>query len=214
MSTALIVFAKAPVPGLAKTRLIPALGAEGAARLAEQLLQHTLLQVRDVPVEHLELCVAPDTTHPVFEQARQAVGERLQLTPQGDGDLGERMHRALSRALAHHHKALLIGTDAPALNASVLAAAGAALDYHDAVFVPALDGGYALIGLTRPAPELLLGMTWSTPKVMDDTRERARRHGWRWAELPPVADIDEPADLAHLPAGWPSPHFHLTGDFA
>lgn len=202
MSTALIVFAKAPVPGQAKTRLIPALGAEGAARLAEQLLQHTLLQVGDAPVDHLELCVAPDTTHPVFEQARQAVGERLQLTPQGDGDLGERMHRALSRALVHHHKALLIGTDAPALNASVLAAAGAALDHHDAVFVPALDGGYALIGLTRPAPEFLLGMAWSTHQVMDHTRERARCHGWRWAELPPVADIDEAADLVHLPEGW------------
>ena len=97
---------------------------------------------------------------------------------------------------------MLIGTDAPALNADVLAAACAALDQQDAVFVPALDGGYALIGLTRPAPELLLDMTWSTPQVMADTRERARRHGWRWAELAPVADIDEPADLAHLPAGW------------
>lgn len=202
MSTALIVFAKAPVPGQAKTRLMPALGAQGAARLAEQLLQHTLLQVRDAPAHHLELCVAPDASHPVFEQARQAVGERLQLTLQGDGDLGERMHRALSRALARHRNVLLIGTDAPALNASVLAAAGAALDTHDAVFVPALDGGYALIGLTRAAPELLLGMTWSTPQVMDHTRERARRHGWRWAELAPVADIDEPADLVHLPPGW------------
>ncbi|MDP3520939.1 MAG: TIGR04282 family arsenosugar biosynthesis glycosyltransferase [Hydrogenophaga sp.] len=214
MSTALIVFAKAPVPGQAKTRLIPALGAEGAARLAEQLLQHTLRQVRDAPVDHLALCVAPDTHHPVFEQARQAVGERLHLAPQGDGDLGERMHRALSRALARHHKALLIGTDAPALNAQVLAAAGAALDSHDAVFVPALDGGYALIGLTRPAPELLLGMAWSTPQVMEHTRERARRHGWRWAELAPVADIDEAADLVHLPAGWPSTHSHFSGDFA
>lgn len=202
MSTALIVFAKAPVPGQVKTRLIPALGAEGAARLAEQLLQHTLLQVRDAPVDRLELCAAPDTTHPVFEQMRQATGKRLQLTPQGDGDLGERMHRALSRALAPHHKVLLIGTDAPALNASVLAVADAALDHHDAVFVPALDGGYALVGVTRPAPELLLRMTWSTPQVMAHTRERARRHGWRWAELPPVADIDEAADLVHLPEGW------------
>lgn len=202
MSTALIVFAKAPLPGQAKTRLIPALGAEGAARLAEQLLQHTLGQVRDAPVDHLELCVAPDTHHPVFEQARLTLGERLHLTPQGEGDLGERMHRALSRALTRHHKVLLIGTDAPALNAQVLAAAGAALDPHDAVFVPALDGGYALIGLTRVAPELLLGMTWSTPLVMGHTRERARRHGWRWAELAPLADIDEAADLVHLPPGW------------
>jgi hypothetical protein len=146
--------------------------------------------------------VAPDTTHPVFEQARLAMGQRLQLTPQGDGDLGERMHRALARVLGQHPRALLIGTDAPALNAQVLNAAQQALTDHDAVFVPALDGGYALIGLTRPAPELLLGMTWSTPQVMAQTRERARRHGWRWTELAPVADIDEPADLAQLLPGW------------
>lgn len=210
MSSALIVFAKAPVPGQAKTRLIPALGAEGAARLAERLLQHTLLQVRDAPASHPELCVAPDTTHPAFAQARHGLGGRLQLTVQGDGDLGERMHRALCRALTQHHKALLIGTDAPGLNAPVLAAAEAALDQHEAVFVPALDGGYTLIGLTRAAPELLLDMTWSTPQVMDHTRQRARRHGWRWAELAPVADIDEPADLRHLPTDWPD-FSHLAG---
>lgn len=202
MSTALIVFAKAPVAGQAKTRLIPALGADGAAHLAERLLWHTLAHARALPLAHLELCVAPDTTHPVFAQAQQSLDQRLLLTPQGGGDLGQRMHRALSRALERHDKALLIGTDAPTLNTDVLATAGAALDQHDAVFVPALDGGYALIGLTRPAPELLLDMTWSTPQVMADTRARAHRHGWRWAELAPVADIDEPADLAHLPAGW------------
>lgn len=202
MSTALIVFAKAPVAGQAKTRLIPALGADGAAHLAERLLWHTLAHVRALPLTHLELCVAPDATHPVFAQAQGSLSQRLLLTPQGEGDLGQRMHRALSRALERHDKALLIGTDAPTLNTDVLATAGAALDQHDAVFVPALDGGYALIGLTRPAPELLLDMTWSTPQVMADTRARAHRHGWRWAELAPVADIDEPADLANLPAGW------------
>lgn len=202
MSNALIVFAKAPVPGQVKTRLIPVLGAQGAARLAKQLLWHTLQQVDGARLDHRELCVAPDTAHGAFQQLPPAPGAPWHLTPQGDGDLGERMHRALGRALTRHHKALLIGTDAPALNADVLAAACAALDQQDAVFVPALDGGYALIGLTRPAPELLLDMTWSTPQVMADTRERARRHGWRWAELAPVADIDEPADLAHLPAGW------------
>jgi hypothetical protein len=70
------------------------------------------------------------------------------------------------------------------------------------VFVPALDGGYALVGLTRPAPALFMGMTWSTSQVMARTRERARQAGLHWAELPAVADIDEPDDLLHLPAGW------------
>lgn len=199
MSTALIVFAKAPVAGQAKTRLIPALGAQGAANLAEQLLLHTLRQAFDLPVEHLELCVSPDAQHPAFEQAQSVAQGRLHLTLQGGGDLGERMHRALTRALTAHSKCLLIGTDAPALTTPMLQLALQALDQHDAVFIPALDGGYVLVGLRRPAASLFLGMTWSTPQVMAQTRERARQAGLQWAELAAVADIDEPSDLTHLP---------------
>lgn len=202
MSTALIVFAKAPVAGLAKTRLIPALGPDGAARLAERLLTHTLQQALALSVDHLELCVSPTDQHPAFERARNAAPGRLHITQQGDGDLGERMHRAFSRVLYSHARVLLIGTDAPSLNATFLGQAKQALDSYPAVFVPALDGGYALVGLTRPAPELFQAMTWSTPQVMDDTRTRAQRIGLPWFELPPVADIDEPADLVHLPEGW------------
>ena len=87
----------------------------------------------------------------------------------------------------------------------MLRSAALALDGHDAVFVPALDGGYALVGLSRPAPGLFAGMTWSTAQVMSETRERARAAGLRWAELPPVADIDVAADLVHLchlPGAW------------
>lgn len=202
MSAALIVFAKAPVAGLAKTRLIPALGPEGAANLARRLLDHTLAGAMAVGADHLELCVSPTVAHPAFEQAQRAAAGRLHLTWQGDGDLGERMHRALSRVLALHERAILIGTDAPSLDPARLTQALQALDDHPAVFVPALDGGYALIGLTRPAPDMLLNMVWSTPEVMQHTRDRARESGWTWAELPAVADIDEPADLVHLPEGW------------
>ena len=228
MSAALIVFAKAPVPGQVKTRLIPVLGADGAAMLAQRMLVHALRQSMALPVSRWELCVSPDPAHPAFERAVVDSGGRLHLTLQGEGDLGERMHRALTRVLAvcsldrvspvlteggqqvscgpalpsGHEKALLIGTDAPGLTTAVLRQAVGALDGHDAVFVPALDGGYALVGLTRSAPELFEGMTWSTPRVMAETRERARRAGLRWAELAPVADIDEPQDLVHLPEGW------------
>lgn len=202
MSSALVVFAKAPVAGLAKTRLIPALGPDGAARLAERLLEHTLQQAMALPVEHLELCVSPTDLHPAFERARQAAPGRVHITWQGEGDLGQRMHRALSRVLASHQRALLIGTDAPALSTRRLAQALQALNAHPAVFVPAWDGGYALVGLTRPAPDLFEGMAWSTPQVMQDTRDRARQAGLPWVELPPVHDIDEPADLVHLPEGW------------
>jgi rSAM/selenodomain-associated transferase 1 len=197
----LIVFAKAPVPGLTKTRLIPALGAAGAAALAERLLERAVAAGMAAGFDEVELCAAPDAFHPAFARlAAQHPG--LRLGEQGDGDLGARMHRALARRLADCHRVLLIGSDAPALDAAVLGAAARALADHDAVFVPALDGGYALVGLTRPQVSLFTGMAWSTPGVMAQTRERARQAGLCWTEMPAVADIDEPADLANLPAGW------------
>ncbi len=203
--TALIVLAKAPVAGLAKTRLIPALGAAGAAALAERLLDHAVAQGMAAGFEAVELCVTPDGGHPAFQRLAAAHG--LALTMQGDGDLGARMQRALARALGGHARALLIGTDAPGLDALRLRQAARALDGHDAVFVPALDGGYALVGLRRPAPTLFADIAWSTATVMAATRERATAAGLRVAELPPVADIDQAADLRHLPAGWGVPDF-------
>jgi len=211
----LIVFAKAPLPGLAKTRLAPVLGAEGAAALALRLLQHAVAQAARVvhdtgaaTANRLELCVTPDAQHPAFQALRQA--HRLQLTLQGDGDLGQRMHRALAHALAATPpgsdaappRVLLMGTDAPALRSPVLRAALQALDTADAVFVPALDGGYVLVGLRRPAPMLFEGMTWSTAQVMQHTRERAAAAGLCVVELAPLPDIDEPADLVHVPEAW------------
>lgn len=200
MSTAVIVFAKAPVPGLAKTRLAPALGAQGAAALAERMLHHALAQAMAADVGPVELCAAPDATHPALQAAAAEHGVRL--TEQGTGNLGLRMHRALARSLMRHGRALLIGTDAPSLNATVLRQASSALQEHDAVFVPALDGGYALVGQRQADLRWFSDMRWSHDRVMEDTRERLRAAGVRWAELPPVADIDEPVDLRHLPPGW------------
>jgi rSAM/selenodomain-associated transferase 1 len=213
--TALIVFAKAPVAGRAKTRLIPALGAEGAAALAARLLDHALQQAAEAGLGALELCVAPDATHPRLRAAAEQHGAALTL--QGEGDLGARMQRALSRRLALHERVLLIGTDAPSLDANVLRAAAAALGGHDAVFVPALDGGYALVGLARlglslskpPSPadaapaRLFEAIEWSTATVMARTLERVAELGLRAALLPALPDIDEPADLVHLPPHWP-----------
>ena len=196
----LIVLAKAPVAGQAKTRLIPALGAAGAAALAARLLAHAVAQAEAAAFASRELCVAPDPAHPAFAELSARPG--WDWAAQGEGDLGQRMERALTRALGAHDGALLIGSDAPELGAARLREAAAALADHDAVFVPALDGGYALVGLRRSAPALFEGMAWSTPTVMARTRERAAAAGLRWAELAPVADIDEPADLARLPAGW------------
>lgn len=200
MSTAIIVFAKAPVAGLAKTRLAPALGMAGAAALAERMLRHALAQAVAAGIGPVELCAAPDASHPALRAAAAACG--ASLAGQGPGDLGLRMHRALARHLMQRGRALLIGTDAPSLDATVLRAAAQALVDHDAVFVPALDGGYALVGQRRADLRWFADMAWSHARVMDDTRERLRAAGVRWKELAPVADIDGPADLMYLPPGW------------
>jgi len=192
--------AKAPVAGFAKTRLVPVLGADGAAALAERLLVHAVQQAAAARFDTLELCVAPDTRHPLFRRLQAEHG--LELTAQGDGDLGARMQRALARAMHSHSHALLIGADVPALDAATLRRADTALRHADAVFVPALDGGYALVGLKSDAPVLFSGVAWSTDRVMAQTRMRAAAAGLRIAELPPVADIDDAADLRHLPEGW------------
>jgi uncharacterized protein len=201
---AVVVFAKAPLPGYAKTRLIPALGAEGAARLARGLLEAALDAALDAGIGPVELCCAPDARHPAF--ADLARRTEATLTDQGEGDLGERMARALARSLREHAAAIVIGTDAPGLDAAYLRGAADALAQRDAVFGPALDGGYTLVGLRRPAPALFEGIDWSTAHVMAQTRARLARLGLRHAELAPLADIDEPADLHHLPAAWQPLH--------
>jgi rSAM/selenodomain-associated transferase 1 len=201
-----IVMAKAPRAGLAKTRLIPALGAEGAAALARRMLQHTLLQALAARLGPVVLCGTPRGDDPDFGLPAD---HGLQLSDQGEGDLGARMQRAFVAASADASTPaplLMIGTDAPAVDAAMLQDAAAALATRDAVFVPALDGGYALIGLIAaagaPLPPVFDAMPWSTPQLMAATRARLAASGLRHAELPAVADIDEPADLVHLPAGW------------
>lgn len=200
LRTRLIVMAKAPVAGYAKTRLIPALGAAGAARLAQRLLDETMEQARATGFCALELCCAPDATHAAF--VAQQLRGGLQLSVQASGDLGARMDQAFHRGLAEAAQVLLIGTDAPQLDAAYLQAASAALADSDAVLGPAADGGYVLIGLRRPAPRLFEAMPWSTERVLALTRARLVECGLRWVELPTLCDIDAADDLADLPSGW------------
>lgn len=195
-----IVMAKAPVPGYAKTRLIPALGAERAARLAERLLQRALDAALQAGLGPVDLCCAPDPQHPLLQRHRHQPG--VELSDQGGGDLGQRMSRAFDRWSPRAQRILMTGTDAPALDASVLQRAAASLDSVDAVFVPAADGGYALVGLRRPAPSLFAEVAWSTASVMDTTRRTLAAAGLSHSELDTLHDIDEAADLVHLPADW------------
>ena len=195
-----VIFAKAPVPGFAKTRLVPALGVNGAARLAARLLAEMVAQALAANVGPVHLCCAPDAAHTAF--AGFAGQRGLTLSDQGGGHLGDRMHRALQPHLGAGARAMLVGTDIPALDADYLRLADAALRTTDAVLAPAADGGYALIGLHQAPIRLFQDVAWSTAEVMATTRLRLRECGLLHVELPTVCDVDEPHDLVHLPKGW------------
>jgi len=202
-ATRIIVFAKAPHPGAVKTRLIPALGAVGAARLAHALLGHTLKLAAAVAPGQVTLYCAPDASDPLLREAAAQSGAALAV--QADTDLGGRMAAALAAVLQEAPRALLIGTDCPGLDARVLQQAAQALHEVDVVLVPALDGGFVLVGASQSRAAslsvLFSDIAWSTDAVMAQTRERLAALGWQWRELQALADIDEPADLVHLPPG-------------
>ena len=197
-ATRLVIFAKAPQAGLAKTRLISALGAAGAANLARLMLAHTLEEALTAGAQTVELCMSPAAGDPAWLGV--TLPGALELSDQGDGDLGARMDRAMNRALARQAgPVLLMGSDCPALSAGHISGAARQLAQHDAVLVPAADGGYVLIGLNAPCPELFTQMAWSTPTVAAETLHRLAALGMRVWLGPTLHDIDEAADLVHLP---------------
>jgi len=203
----LVVFAKTPKPGFAKTRLIPALGAEGAAALAQRLFEHTIEMAQPLGSNantRLELCVtgAEDDAFFLPWLTQKNCATQWQLSHQQGPDLGIRMQHALTLALQHARYAIVIGTDAPSLNAALIGEAFAALQNHDAVFVPAFDGGYTLVGLRAPIPELFQDMPWGSASVMQTSRQRLIASAKTWHELAPMHDIDEPTDLIHVPSNW------------
>lgn len=194
------ILAKAPIPGYAKTRLAPLLGDDGAARLQAWLLRRSVRAALAARLGPVVLWGAPDATHPAL-RACAALGP-LCLRAQPDGDLGARMLAAAARS-AGTIGTLVIGTDCPALDASVLRAAASALRHYDVVLVPAEDGGYALIGLRTPAAAVFSGIEWGRPTVLDATRRQLRAAGRSWIELPGLWDVDRPEDYARLVAAFP-----------
>lgn len=193
----MIVFAKAPVAGEVKTRLIPRLGATGAARLHEDLVRRTLQTVKKAKLGDIVLCCAPDCSYSFFKQCADEFDAVLQ--PQSSGNLGERMHTALASALGAADRAILVGTDCPVFDAANLRAAADALQPGvDLVFVPAEDGGYVLIGARRIDTRVFEDITWGSAAVMRQTRDRLLGLGWRWNEQPALWDVDRPADLDRL----------------
>src|SRR5262249_10846426 len=158
--------AKAPVAGFAKTRLVPVLGVAGAAELQARLTAHTVATACAAAVGPVTVWATPDETHPSFQILSAEPG--VAPARPGDGALGERM---LAAVVAAAGPCLVIGTDCPVLTAAHICGAADILRSHDdVVVIPADDGGYVLIGMRRPHPELFSAMRWSTHDVMDETR--------------------------------------------
>jgi rSAM/selenodomain-associated transferase 1 len=195
------ILAKAPVAGQAKTRLIPLLGADGAARMQGWLLARTVATAAAADLGPIVLWCAGPPDHLDF---RRCVGSgKVSLQAQPEGDIGVRMLAAAAAAKSPGG-VLIIGTDCPVLTPALLREAAAALNGHDAVVFPAEDGGYVLVGMRRPAPELFAGIEWSTGHVMAQTREKLAGLGWSWVEPATLWDVDRAADYERLAAfAWP-----------
>lgn len=195
------VFAKAPVPGFCKTRLAAVLGARAAARVQKRLADRALRTAVSSGFT-ATLWGAPDVRHPSFARARAAHG--VSLRRQSGRDLGRRMARALREGLRHADCALVVGTDCAAMTTAVLEDSVRVLESGtDAVFVPACDGGYVLVGVRRSLPGLFQRIAWGSARVMEQSRGRARRMGLAWAELAPLCDVDDYRDwLVAKRRGW------------
>lgn len=192
-----IVFARAPSPGRAKTRLIPKLGAWGAARLQARLIERALLTAQRARCGPVELHCTPRIGHAFFLRAQRELG--ITLEKQSGRDLGERMQRAFDAALRKHRYAILIGADAPELRARDLRRALRLLRSGcDAVFAPAEDGGYALIACRRARRLVFERIDWGGKEVWHQTVIRLEQLRLRWRALRTVWDVDRPEDLTRL----------------
>ncbi|RJQ76483.1 MAG: glycosyltransferase [Desulfobacteraceae bacterium] len=193
----LIIFTRFPLAGQAKTRLIPHLGAAGAADLQRRMTEHTIAQARELASRQ------PLNTEVLFTSGNRGqmagwLGPELRYRAQGSGDLGQRQARAFDRAFqAGAERVIVIGADCPDLTADLLQLAFRWLKETDLVLGPARDGGYYLIGLRMPAPALLAEIPWSTKAVLATVLTKAARLEIPFRLLKPLHDIDRPADLGH-----------------
>ncbi len=198
-SSRVVLFTRNPEPGRAKTRLVPALGPEGAADLQRRMTERILATIdrladaRDVSVE---IRMAGGT----LDLARAWLGEERRIRPQGPGDLGARMHRAFEDASRDGIEAtVIVGADCPAITRAHLERAFDALHESELALGPAEDGGYWLIGLRQPRPSLFIGIPWGEATVFAETVRVAEASGIAPALLDVLADVDRPEDLGTLP---------------
>jgi len=189
----LVQFAREPVPGRVKTRLLPYLSPQQACELHSELTQWTATQLVNSGLGEVELCVAGGLDFPLFDRCRQLGVSRL--SRQDGKDLGERMFRALHGRLAHYDCVILVGSDCPSIDGDYLRQAVVALEDVPIVLGPALDGGYVLIGAKCIRETMFKGIPWGTERVLARTRAALHREGVAFTELRALADIDRPEDM-------------------
>jgi rSAM/selenodomain-associated transferase 1 len=195
----IVILAKAPIPGFAKTRLIPAIGAHAAAVLQERLTERTVATALAAGIGPVTLCCDPDATHDTF--LKMVTRMKIALRPQPPGDLGTRMLAAVATSTG---PVLVIGTDCPALTEAHLRSAAMALrDGNDVVLIPAERGGYVLLGMRKAQPRLFSNIAWGGSSVLADTRARIVEQRLMLIERPPLWDVDTEIDLARLDREFP-----------
>jgi len=204
--TTVLVFAKAPKPGHAKTRLIPVLGAAGAARLQAAMTRHALDVACRAGVGDVQLWCTPSHRHPAFIEL--GTNCALSLHTQCSGTLGDRLRDGHDSAFERYRQVLIIGTDCPALTEPLLQAVASDIARHDALLVPAEDGGYVLLALSRPCPEVFSGIDWGSGQVLEQTLERLRANRRRFCVYESLWDVDRPEDLERVRRSMP----HLVDD--
>ena len=182
----IIIFVKAPRPGFVKTRLAATIGNEAACAAYCQLTENVLAHL--APLPHLEIRFTPDDAE---KEITQWLRDDWTSRPQGNGELGERMHRAFTEA---NGPAIIIGSDCPQVKLNDFITAAKTLQTHDAVIGPATDGGYWLIGLNAPCPALFEGIEWSTGGVLQSTLSKAQQAGLSVQLLRKLADVDTGVD--------------------
>ena len=205
--TTLLVFAKAPRPGTVKTRLARTIGEDRAATLYGRMGRLIAANVR-AAAARMVVCYDPPDGEEEIRRWLDPSPDRY--WPQGGGDLGARMSRMVERAFTDADRVVVIGTDTPAVDAHKVARAVEALDTADVVIGPARDGGYYLMGLRSPHPDLFAGIRWSTGSVLAATMARAERLGLSvtWLEL--EEDVDTADDLTPEVARWLDSEEHRT----
>ncbi len=197
----ILIFAKAPLFGRVKTRLLSSMDVETVTDLYKKLIIYTLKMVIRADVGPVELWCNPTTDHPFFLHCAKRF--KVSLRSQIEGDLGRRMAHAFEETLKHVPYALLIGTDCPSLTETDLKEAKETIiQGYPAVLIPAKDGGYVLIGLRKYDPSLFEGITWGSSSVLEETRKRLRGLGWHWRELEERWDVDRPEDVERLLEVW------------